>query len=226
MKSKSLYPCAAIVLISFASCKKDPVSNFKNPTHLTNPYFPVAAGKKYIYEGQTSEGLEHIEEKRLTSTKTILGVTCIEVEFKAFLNAKLIEKALDWYAQDNGGTVWYFGEAVDNYDENGVLQDHKGSWEAGVDGAAAGTIMPAHPQVGMKYREEYYLNHAEDEAEVTGTGLTVTIPLGTYNNCIRTKNFTRLEPSLNENKFYAPGIGLVKEENVADNSEIRLIAIQ
>lgn len=226
MKSKSLCLCAAIVLLSLASCKKDPATNFKNPTNLTNPFFPVAAGKKYIYEGQTSEGLKHIEEHRLTSTKTILGITCIEVEFKAFLNGVLIEKALDWYAQDNSGTVWYFGEAVDNYDENGVLKDHNGSWEAGADGAESGIIMQANPKLGMKYREEYYLNHAEDEAEVTGTGLTVTIPLGTYNNCIKTKNFTRLEPTLNENKFYAPGIGLVKEEDVTDKTEIRLIAIQ
>lgn len=238
MKSKSLCLCAAIVLISFASCKKDvkqpdstynPVispANFAKSTNFTNPYFPVATGKKYIYEGETSEGLEHIEEQRLSSTKTILGITCIEVEFKAFLDGELIEKALDWYAQDNDGTVWYFGEAVDNYDENGVLQDHEGSWEAGVDGAKPGTIMPANPQVGMKYREEYYLNHAEDEAEVTGTGLTVTTPLGTYTNCIKTKNFTRLEPDLNENKFYAPGIGLVMEENVAEKTEISLIAIQ
>ena len=53
MKSKSLCLCAAIVLLSLASCKKDPATNFKNPTNLTNPFFPVAAGKKYIYEGQT-----------------------------------------------------------------------------------------------------------------------------------------------------------------------------
>lgn len=239
MKSKSLCLFAAIVLTSFASCKKDPVrqpdatynpvvstANFKNSTNITNPYFPVAAGKKYIYEGQTSDGLEHIEEHRLTTTKTILGITCIIVNFKAYLNGKLIEEAWDWYAQDDNGTVWYFGEAVDNYNTNGVLTDHNGSWEAGVDGAKPGTIMPANPQVGMKYREEYYFNHAEDEAEITATGLTVTIPLGTYTNCIKTRNFTALEPDLNENKYYAPGVGLVKEENVTDNEQIFLKAIQ
>jgi hypothetical protein len=239
MKSKSFYLFAAIVLISCGSCKKDPArqpdltynpvvlpANFKNPTNLTNPYFPVAPGKKYIYEGQTSDGLEHIEEQRLTTTKTIMGITCIIVNYKAYLNGKLIEEAWDWYAQDDNGTVWYFGEDVNNYNTNGVLTDHNGSWEAGVDGAKPGTIMPANPQVGVKYREEYYFNHAEDEAEVTGTGLTVTIPFGNYNNCIKTRNFTVLEPDLNENKYYAPGIGLVKEENVADKEEIRLIAIQ
>lgn len=68
----------------------------------------MVAGKKYIYEGQTPDGLERIEEQRLTTTKTILGITCSVVEFKAFLNGTLIEKAIDWYAQENTGFVWYF----------------------------------------------------------------------------------------------------------------------
>lgn len=170
--------------------------------------------------------MEHIEEQRLTTTKTILGITCIVVNFKAYLDGKLIEEAWDWYAQDNEGTVWYFGEAVDNYNDNGTLKDHAGSWEAGIDGAQPGIIMPANPQTGFKYREEYYFNHAEDEAEIIGTGLTETIPLGTYNNCIKTKNWTALEPDQLEQKIYAPGIGLIKEINVKEKFEIVLKAVQ
>ena len=233
-----LYFVSAILLMSTA-CKKETIrqidstykpdvtpSKFINSTKVDNPYHPVTAGKKYIYEGQTPDGLERIEERRLTTTKTILGITCIVVEFKAFINATLIEKAFDWYAQDNAGNLWYFGEAVDNYNPNGTLKDHAGSWEAGVDGAQPGMIMPANPQTGMAYREEYYFNHAEDKAEVIATGQTVSIPFGTFNNCIKTKNWTELEPHLDENKYYAPGIGLVKEVNIKDKYEINLIAIQ
>ena len=232
-----LFLATALLLLS--ACKKEKIrmidssykpdinsAKFTNGTNLTNPYFPATAGKKYIYEGQTSDGLEHIEEQRLASTKTILGITCIVVNFKGYLNGKLIEEAWDWYAQDTSGNVWYFGEAVDNYNPNGTLKDHAGSWEAGVDDAKPGTIMPANPQMGMAYREEYYFNHAEDRAEITGTGLTVSIPMNTYTNCIKTRNWTELEPDLNENKFYAPGIGVVKEVDLKDNSETRLIAIQ
>lgn len=201
-------------------------AKFTKSTHISNPYFPVTAGKKYIYEGETADGMERIVEGRLNTTKTILGITCIVVNFKAYLDGTLIEEAYDWYAQDNEGNVWYFGEAVDNYDSTGALENHKGSWEAGVDGAQPGTIMPAYPQAGMAYREEYYFNHAEDEAKILETGLTVTIPFGTFTNCIKTKNFTALEPDLNENKYYAPGLGLVKEVNLADNTEISLIAIE
>lgn len=236
---KQLLFLVAASTLMLAACKKEikrkidsgykpnvNVSKFKSSTNITNPYSPFTVGKKYIYEGQTPDGKERIEEQRLTTTKTILGITCIVVEFKAFLNGTLIEKANDWYAQDNETNLWYFGEAVDNYNNDGTFKDHAGSWEAGVDGAQPGTFMPANPQVGMKYREEYYFNHAEDEAEILATGQSVTIPLGTYNNCIKTRNYTELEPSLNENKYYAPGIGLVKEVNVNDKSEVNLIAIQ
>lgn len=237
MKQLLIWVAAPLLLLT--ACKKETirqidssykpdvsVSKFTNSTNITNPYHPVTAGKKYIYEGTTPDGLERIEEQRLTTTKTILGITCIVVEFKAFLNGTLIEKAIDWYAQDNTGNLWYFGEAVDNYNTNGTLKDHAGSWEAGVDGAQPGTIMPVNPQTGMKYREEYFFNHAEDQAEILATGQTVTIPYGTYTNCIKTRNWTELETTLNENKYYAPGIGLVKEVNIKDGTEIKLIAIQ
>ena len=202
------------------------VSDFSNSTQISNPYFPAPIGKTHVYEGQTQDGLERVEERRLTTTKTIMGITCIIINFRAYLNGNLIEEAWDWYGQDNSGNVWYFGEAVDNYHINGTLQDHAGSWEAGMDGAQPGIIMPANPTVGFAYREEYYFNHAEDEAEITATGLTITIPLGTYSNCIKTRNWTDLEPDLNEYKYYAPGVGLIKEENVTDKTEIVLKAIQ
>lgn len=223
----------------FLSCKKDEMrepdtnyqpdvsaARFPNSTLMTNVYFPAAAGKKYTYEGETADGHELVEEQRLPETRIVQGIECIVVNFKAYLNGVLIEEAYDWYAQDVDGTVWYFGEEVDNYNTDGTLRDHAGSWEAGIDGAKAGMIMPANPTLGMGYREEYYFNEAEDEAEITGTNLHIPIPFGDFSNCIETRNWTELEPDLVENKYYAPGIGLVKEINPADNEEIILISIQ
>lgn len=236
---KHILLLVTVSIFLMPTCKKDnnrvmdttympdvSTAKFTNSTTITNPYFPAVEGKKYIYEGQTEDGLERVEEQRLTTTKTILGIACIIVHFKEFLNGTMIEETWDWYAQDNDGNVWYFGEAVDNYAMNGTLQDHGGSWEAGVDGAQPGTIMPANPKTGFAYREEYYFNHAEDQAEIIATGQTVTVPLGTYVNCIKTKNWTELEPDQLEHKFYAPGVGMVKEINVNDNTEIVLKSIQ
>lgn len=229
---------AFISLLVFCSCNKlaDQVlnqynqngfhpANFSNSTVIDNIYFPVSNANTLVYEGETEDGLEHIEEKLTNKKLSILGVQCVEVNFKAWLDGELVEEAWDWYAQDNFGTVWYFGEAVDNY-EDGMLVDHEGSWKAGVDGAKPGIIMLAAPKNGLKYREEFYEGEAEDEAQVVGTGLTLDIPFGRFENCIKTRNWTRLEPGIIEYKYYAPGIGLIKEENPRDKEEIFLVKIK
>ncbi|MCB0528620.1 MAG: hypothetical protein KDC65_09115 [Saprospiraceae bacterium] len=228
----------AITACTFA-CKKDTVrlpddsyqpvilpANFSNSTQLTNPYFTFETGKKYIYEGQTEDGLERVEVQRLADTREVLGITCVIVNDKVWLNGMLVEDTDDWYAQDNDGNVWYIGEDVDNLNPDGSVRDHAGAWEAGVDGARAGLAMPANPQAGMSYRQEYYFNHAEDEAEILETGLTITTPYGNFADCLKTREWTDLEPDVNENKFYAPGVGIVKSVNVTDNEEVLLIDIQ
>lgn len=235
---KQLSWIAVMMTLALCACKKDarqpdlsynPVllpADFTQSVNLTNPYFPFEAGKTYIYEGQTGDGLERVEVQRLPATKTILGINCLVVNDKVFLNGKLVEDTDDWYAQDNSGAVWYLGEAVDNYNADGTLKDHAGSWEAGVNGAMPGIAMPANPTPGMRYRQEYYFNETEDEAEVLETGIQAAIPLGTYNNCLKTREWTDLEPDLNEQKIYAPGIGLIKEINLTDNEQSVLIEIK
>lgn len=203
------------------------LSKFSNSIQVTNPFFGLLPGKTYYYEGNTGEGKERNETKRLSDTKIIQGIKCIIVEDKAYLNEKLIEYTLDWFAQDNEGNVWYFGEQVDNYDSKGNVKDHKGSWEAGVNGAKPGIIMLAKPQVGMKYRQEYLFNEAEDEGEVLSINENISLP--NYPNltgCIKTKDFTALEPQLLEHKFYAMGLGLVKTINVNDKEETILVSIK
>lgn len=106
------------------------------------------------------------------------------------------------------------------------MKDHAGSWEAGIDGAKAGYHMLAEPQIENKYWQEYCFNEAEDETEVVERGLAVTVPFGTFTNCIKINEFSAIIPNMQECKIYAPGIGLIKEINVTDNEEVVLIAIQ
>jgi hypothetical protein len=229
----------AFVVMAACKCKKEEArkpdvtynpailpEDFSNSTNLTNTYFPYEEGKKYVYEGQTEDGLEHIESVRLSETKVVMGITCVVINVKEWIDGKLVEDTDDWYAQDDDGNVWYFGEAVDNYNDQGAIANHDGAWEAGVDGAKPGIIMLANPQPGESYRQEYYFNEAEDEAEVVELGLSVTVPFSTFNNVLKTREWTELEPDVSENKFYAPGTGLIKEVNLTDDKEIVLIDIQ
>lgn len=89
--------------------------------------------------------------------------------------------------------------------------DNEGSWEAGVEGALPGYWMPSDPQSGDEYMQEFLEGEAEDYASVVGYE-TVTIDLGTYENCLVTKDLNPFESDVYELKYFAPVIGLVKEE--------------
>lgn len=180
---------------------------------VDNPYFPLMPGTTYVYEGETDEGVERVEDYVTRETRNIMGVTCIVVRDRVTLDGELVEETFDWYAQDKDGNVWYFGEDSKEY-EGGEVVSTKGSWEAGVDGAQPGIIMQANPQIGVSYRQEYYKGEAEDMAEVISLTESASVPFGSFDNLLMTKDWTPLEPGIAEHKYYAKGIGLVLEETV------------
>jgi hypothetical protein len=135
-----------------------------------------------------------------------MGVECVVVDDRAWEGGKLIEKTYDWFAQDNKGTVWYFGEDTKEY-ENGKVVSTKGSWEAGVDGAKPGIIMPADPKVGQSYHQEYYPGEAMDMARVLSLNESVTVPYGSFDHALETKEWTPLQPVFFEKKYYVRGVG-------------------
>jgi hypothetical protein len=191
---------------------------------VDNPYFPVLIGAKYVYEGNTENGVERIEIEVLPESRTVMGIRATVLHDIVFLNGQLVEDTYDWYAQDKDGNVWYLGEDVKNY-ENGQLRDTAGSWEAGIDGALPGIIMYANPaeRLGEVYRQEYYKGKAEDMAELLSANESVSVPYGSFENVIQTKDYTPLEPELLEHKYYAKGIGMVKEIDLNTGEEVVLI---
>jgi len=196
-------------------------SNFVE--RIDNRYMPLTPGTTFLYEGKTADGPERVETYVSHETREVLGVKCTVVRDKAFLNGKLSEDTFDWYAQDREGNVWYFGEDTKEY-ENGKVVSTKGSWEAGVDGAKPGIVMEANPRVGDSYRQEYYESEAEDMAEVlsldaSGLNDAVTVPYGSFGDVLMTKEWNPLEPVVLEYKYYAPGTGLIGEEQILGGTD-------
>lgn len=184
---------------------------------VDNPCFPLRPGTTQAYESTSGGVTERTEVFVTDETRIIMGVTCIVVRDTVTINGEIVEDTYDWYAQDKNGNVWYMGEDSTEY-EDGVAISKAGSWEAGIDGALPGIIMLANPLSGMTYRQEFYAGEAEDMATVITVGVSVTVPTGVYSECIKTKDWTPLDPSVVEYKYYAPGIGLVLEESL-DGSE-------
>ncbi len=195
-------------------------------TVVDNNYFPLKTGTVLIYEGDTGQGPERVEVSVTSDTKEILGVDCTVVRDTVTVGGELAEDTFDWYAQDKEGNVWYFGEDSKEY-EDGKVVSTKGSWEAGVDGAQPGIIMKAEPVVGEKYRQEYDKGNAEDMAEVVSLTESVTVRTGSYDKCLKTREWTPLDPGAEEYKYYAPGIGQLLETPVEDESQrIELVEVK
>ncbi|RIJ37654.1 hypothetical protein [Pontibacter oryzae] len=223
------------LLFLLPSCNKDDLfnpfppdrqidpRNF-TPAVIDNPYFPLTPGNTLYYvntsveDGETET--ENLKVEITHDTKVIMGVTCRVVhEVTTDEDGDLVEDTFDWFAQDNKGNVWYFGEDTKAYEDGEVST--AGSWEAGVDGAQPGIIMYANPKahIGVPYYQEFYLGEAEDQAVIINTNSTVEIGLGTFRHCVKTREYTALEPDVAENKYYAKGIGMILAEKIEGGME-------
>jgi hypothetical protein len=200
-------------------------SLFVNPADIgisvaPNPYFPISGGRTLVYQG----GDETVTVTFTGITKVISGVPCTVVRDVVELSGQVIEDTIDWFAQDLQGNVWYCGEAVQDF-EDGELVSLDGSFKAGVNGAKPGILMKATPMVEDTYRLEFDLGNAEDTAEVLSlTGSATTPAISCAGTCLITEDTSPLSPDALENKYYAPGVGMILE--VKPNSGERLELIQ
>ena len=192
------------------------------PTNL-NRLYPLVPGTTFTYRSVEPTGTEIVTIKVTHETRVILGVTCIVVRDTARVDGAIIEDTVDWFAQDRAGNVWYFGENTAEY-HGGLIVSIDGGWEAGVNGAKPGIVMFAQPTVGKVYRQELSYGEAEDAAKVLALDETVTLPSGNFTGCLKTEDFTPIEPDRVEHKYYAPGIGNVLTVNPGTGKRSELIS--
>jgi hypothetical protein len=194
--------------------------------NVDNPLFPLAPGKTLVYTG-TKDGKPALDIFAPSArTKVIDGVTTRVVEDRLYLRDHLAERTSDYYAQDRCGNVWYFGEDTADLDRHGNVTSTEGSFHAGVNGAQPGVFMQAQPQLRRRFRQEWYQGHAEDTFKVIDLSAPVTVPYGHFNDALKTKETTALEPAVVDHKFYARGIGELLETSVKGPREtLRLVEI-
>jgi len=179
-------------------------------TKIDNPYWPMTPGTRWTYRELDEEG-KALDVRVTVSnvTKRIAnGVTARVVRDTVTSDGEVIEDTFDWYAQDGDGNVWYLGEQTAEF-EDGKVSSRGGSFEAGVDGAQAGVIVPAEPEPGLAYRQEYSKGEAEDNGEILSVHEQAQVPAGHYRDALLTKDTIAIEPDVLEYKLYAPGVGPV-----------------
>jgi hypothetical protein len=177
-------------------------------TEIDNRYWPMAPGSRWVYRETEGDESQRVVVTVTDRTKTIAGIEARVVRDVVSDEATgdPVEVTDDYYAQDADGNIWYLGEDTTEY-ENGKPVSTAGSFHAGVDGAEAGVAMPADPQQGLTYRQEYYAGEAEDVGEVLRTGEQAEAAFGRFDDVLVTRDINPLEPKIVEYKFYAPDVG-------------------
>jgi hypothetical protein len=181
-------------------------------TEIDSPYWPMTPGSRWVYKETDEEGtVLRVEVTVTDQTKMIAnGVEARVVHDVVSEEGKRVEVTDDWYAQDSAGNVWYLGEDTAEY-KNGKVVSREGSFEAGVDGAQPGIIMPGDPEVGLAYRQEYYAGEAEDKAKVLSLDAQATVPFGSFDGVLETEDINPLnqpKPAV-EHKYFARDVGPV-----------------
>ncbi len=190
-------------------------------TTIDNPYWPMTPGSRWRYTETDSEGARQRIDVTVTDrTKRVAAGIEARVVHDLVTDEKgrPVEDTYDWYAQDADGNVWYLGEDTKEF-ENGKVVSTAGSWEAGVDGAQPGIAMPAAPEPGLAYRQEYYAGEAEDNGEIVSVDEQAEVPAGHYSSVVMTRDTTPVEPKVLEFKFYAKGVGPVLEFTASGGSD-------
>jgi hypothetical protein len=192
--------------------------------HIDNPYFPLVPGTMFDVVERAGKVVRNNVVTVTNDTRVVMGVTCIVVHDVVTVKERVTEETYLFYAQDAEGNVWFFGEDVREYHSHNRV-DTEDSWQAGVRGAQPGIVMPGHPATPARaYRQQYQKNQHEDMAQVEAVGDSVTVPAGTFRNCVRTREWSMLEAG-NVTVWYARGVGFVKE--IAPRGEVaELVSIK
>jgi len=180
---------------------------------IDNGFFPLVVGDELVLEGEDDEGafLEIIITV-LDETEVVAGVTTRVVEEEELEDGEVVEISRNFYAQAADGTVCYFGEDVDDF-EDGMIVGHGGEWRAGENGNLPGIIMLANPQVGDIYAQEVAPGIAEDQAEVVALGENISVPAGDFSDTLTTLDCNPMENGAIDEKVYIDGIGLAIDED-------------
>jgi hypothetical protein len=186
----------------------DPANFVPADQIVGNTYFPLKTGTKWVYNNTAGETITVTVTDQTAEIQDVPVRVVTDVVVDS--DGKTTEDTMDWYAQDVDGNVWYFGENTMATNPDNMLISVEGAWETGVDGAKPGIIMPAVFTIGDVYRQEWLLGDAEDVAENLSMTENETTPAASCSgNCLKTHEYSPLEPDASESKFYAPNVGVI-----------------
>jgi hypothetical protein len=187
---------------------------FGEPTKIDNEFLPLQPGTQFVFRGGANDGKKRIRRQVVFTvtdlTKVINGVRTLVTYDLDYNEGELVEADMAFFAQDNGGNVWYLGEYPEEHEEGKIVATP--AWIAGLEGAKPGIFMMAAPRVGTPSYSQGWGPAVDwtDRARVYSVGQDTCVPSGCYQNVLVTDEYNPDEPGRHQLKFYAPGVGNVR----------------
>jgi hypothetical protein len=191
------------------------VPRFSHPLDVDNRMFPLEAGTQFVYHGKIVEsGVAKPHSVVFTVTdlsKVVDHVRAVVALDRDFLRGRLQEQELAFFAEDDRGNVWNFGEYPEEY-EHGKFTGAPDTWIRGTADAYGGIHMLARPRAGARYREGLVPSIGFDDVSLVARADAVTcVPAGCYHRVLVIDETSPNEPhSGHQLKYYAPCTGLVR----------------
>jgi hypothetical protein len=188
--------------------------NFSNPTLVDNPYFPLRPGTLFRWEGHAIDDGERIERGVVfivtDLTKVIDGVRTVVAWDRDYDDGRRNEVELAFFAQDDDGNVWLFGEYPEEYDGREIVKTP--AWIAGLERARPGvTMYRTNRENSPSYAQGWGpAVHWSDRARVDQVGIRDCVPLDCYTDVLVVDEFKPDEPRAHQLKYYAPGVGGIR----------------
>jgi hypothetical protein len=203
----------ALGLVGQAVARDQSKVHFTHPRDIDNRYDPLTENDRCVLRGHEDGARVKLVRTLLDRSKTfhVNGETvhAAIIQDSEFEDGELGERTLDYFAQDDRGTVWYLGEDVDKY-ENGKVVGHGGAWLYGKDTDKMGVEMAAHPRVGTRWRHERVPGITHESDRVVAVLDKATVRGTTYHDVVRVREHTRPDDEV-EFKLYAPGVGNITD---------------
>jgi hypothetical protein len=184
---------------------------------ITNPWLPISKFQRCVLTGNDQGQQLRIVRTLQSRTQpfTYQGQTVnaavVDDNVTDLKAGQVIERTVDYFAEDEAGNVYYFGEDVSEY-KNGKLANHEGQWRLGRDTQTPGALMPADPKLGNSFQSEDVKGITKEVDHVVATGRTAQIGGHTYRNVMKVRENAGPPPEV-EYKTYSPGTGVITEAN-------------
>jgi hypothetical protein len=186
-------------------------------TRITNPWLPISKYHRCVLAGNDQGQQLRIVRTLQSRTQPVtfggqtVNAAVVDDHVTDVAAGQVIEKTVDYFAQDDAGNVYYFGEDVNEY-KHGKLVSHEGQWRLGRDTQTPGLLMPANPKPGNPFKSEDVPGITHETDHVVSTRTSLQIGGRTYRNVMKVRENAGPPPEV-EYKQYSKGVGVITEAN-------------